>query len=191
MVGDVWNHIPNYEHRATCPTCNTTESMHHILTRCATRANRTIWSLAKRAWPHRDDQWPAISMGLILGIGSLNATNHDRPQDQHERNPRSPASQGKTRLLQILISESAHLIWVLRCERIIHEDDHTKEEITARWLRKINERLTCDRITATKIVRNKTYTNLIKNTWRRTLQKSQDLPVNWINNREVLVGSGR
>ena len=75
--------------------------------------------------------------------------------------------------------------------KYIHEDIHTDDEIKARWLRKINERLICDQITATNTVRTKTHTNLIKNTWKKkTLQKHHDLPVNWINIREVLVGSG-
>ena len=52
-------------------------------------------------------------------------------------------------------------------------------------------RLTCNRITATKIERNKKHTTLIKNTWKKALQKHHDLPVNWINIREVLVGSGQ
>jgi ribonuclease HI len=192
MVGDVWNHIPNYEYRETCQTCNTTETMEHILTQCTARPNHVIWNLARRTCPHRDTLWPEINIGLILGIGCLNSSSDDNPQEQIERNPRTAAiRKGRTCLLQILVSESAHLIWVLRCERIIHEDNHTDEEIKARWLRKVNERLTCDRIAATKIERNKTYTNLIKNTWKKTLQKYHDLPVNWIHNREVLVGSGR
>jgi hypothetical protein len=77
-----------------------------------------------------------INIGFILG---LNAAGVNNPQDQIERNPRSIATQkGMTRLLQILISESAHLIWVLRCERIIREENHSDDEIRARWLRKIN-----------------------------------------------------
>lgn len=191
MVGEVWSHIPNYEYRKYCPMCNSTKSMDHILTQCAGRANYIIWHLAKRTWPHREIPWPEINIGLILGVGCLNATKDINPKDQAEKNPRTTAIwKGMTRLLQILISESAHLIWVLRCERIIHDDNHTDNEIKVRWLRKINEQLTCDRITATKIEWNKTHTNLIKNTWKKILQKYHDLPVNWMNIREVLMGSG-
>lgn len=161
MVGDVWNHIPTYEYRETCQTCDTMESMTHILTQCAARSNQIVWSLAKEAWPHRDNSWPPITIGLILGIGCLNSPRHENPQDQIDQqriNPRTRATaKGKTHLLQILISESAHLIWVLRCERTICGDNHTDAEIKARWLRKINERLTGNRITATKIIRNKTH----------------------------------
>lgn len=192
MVGDVWNHIPNYEYRETCPKCNTTESMEHILTRCDEDANHIIWNLAKEIWPHRSKPWPEISFGLILGIGCLSTANGNDRHNNIEADQRNRRNQkGPTRLLQILISESAHLIWVLRCERIIREETHSENEIKARWLRKINKRLTCDRITAAKIARDKTYTNLIKNTWKKAIQRQRDLPLNWFNDREVLVGSGR
>ena len=191
MVGDVWNHIPNFEYRETCPTCNTTESMEHILTQCNANTNRIIWRLAEETWPHHDMQWPEINIGLIIGIGCLNTPVNNDPQEQVENLRTLTARKGSTRLLQILISESAHLIWVLRCERIIHEEIHSDNEIRTRWLRKINERLTCDRIVATKIVRDKTYTKMVKQTWRKAIQRQNDLPVNWFTNREVLVGSGR
>ena len=191
MVGDVWNHIRTFEYRETCRTCNTTESMEHILTQCNEIANNIIWNLAEGTWPHHDVPWPEINIGLILGIGCLNTAINNNPQEHIEGNQRNIATQkGRTRLLQILISESAHLIWVLRCERIIQGKTHSESEIKTRWLRKINERLTCDRITATKIIRNKTYTKLIKSTWKTTLQRQNDLPVDWFINREVLVGSG-
>jgi hypothetical protein len=117
MVGDVWNHIPNFEFRETCPTCNTTESMEHILTQCNANANRIIWNLAERTWPHQDTPWPDIDIGLILGIGCLNTPINDEEHDPIGRNNRTAATQkGPICLMQILISESAHLIWVLRCE---------------------------------------------------------------------------
>ena len=191
MVGNVWNHIPNFTHWANCPICNTTESMEHILTQCEADTNCIIWHLAEETWPHNNTPWLEISFSLIIGVGCLNNTN-DNPQNPAERNPHTIATQkANTRLLQILISKSAHLIWVLRCERIIQEKTHTDEEVKVRWLRKINERLTIDRIVTMKIVRNKTYTKLIKNIWKRALQRQNDLPVDWLNNCEVLVGSGQ
>jgi hypothetical protein len=69
MVGEVWSHIPNYEYREYCPTCNSTESMEHILTQCDARSNQIIWALAKETWPYRDKPWPNITIGLILGAG--------------------------------------------------------------------------------------------------------------------------
>jgi len=113
-----------------------------------------------------------------MGIGCLNATRDKDSQDPIRRHPCTIAiKKGNTRLLQILISESAHLIWVLRCERI-QGKTHSDDEIRTRWLRKINERLTCDWIAAMEIVRNKTYTKLIKNTWKKALQRHRNLQVN-------------
>ena len=66
--------------------------------------------------------------------------------------------------------------------------EHEGNEIKARWLRAINARLTNDKITATRIKREKGFTNLVVNTWEQVLNKSGDLPNYWLNNREVLVG---
>jgi len=96
---------------------------------------------------------------------------------------------GASRLLKILTSESAFLIWALRCERVIHEKNHTHQEIKSRWLNIINSRLTEDKIAASKIKRNKGFTTLVSNTWEKVLRKENDIPNNWINMREVLVGS--
>jgi hypothetical protein len=81
--------------------------------------------------------------------------------------------------------------WVLRCERVIQEKQHTENEIKKRWLRAINERLTIDKITATKVKRNDgftTVTTLVVETWEQALNKEGGLPLNWLTNREVLVG---
>ena len=97
---------------------------------------------------------------------------------------------GAARLLQILISESAHLIWVLRCERVIQDRPHSAGEIRLRWLRSINARLTDDKILATMIKRDEKTAQKVKNTWEHVLKKQGDLPNDWIDSPEVLVGSG-
>jgi len=96
--------------------------------------------------------------------------------------------QAPTRLFQILLSESAYLIWVLRCERVIQEKTITNREIKARWYRAINDRLTIDKVTATKIIRTKEFTKLVEGTWEPILRKGMELPVNWLQCCEVLVG---
>jgi hypothetical protein len=50
----------------------------------------------------------------------------------------------------ILISESAYLIWVLRCNITINGTSHTMEAITKCWTATINKRLQINRITAKK-----------------------------------------
>jgi hypothetical protein len=60
----------------------------------------------------------------------------------------------------------SQLIWVLRCEQVIHRENrqHTDQEVNARWLKIINDRLTSDRITATKIKRDQKFTRLVNAT---------------------------
>ena len=91
-----------------------------------------------------DDLAPSPTMkldvGTILGIGSISLKNLP-PQNK-------PWS---TRLFKILVSESAYLIWKLRCERRIklqdeNNDPHPHQEIRHRWLATINKRLTLDRL---------------------------------------------
>lgn len=53
----------------------------------------------------------------------------------------------------------------------------------------INMRLTKDKIIAAKIKRNKGFTNLVLHTWEHVLACESNLPNDWINMREVLVGS--
>jgi hypothetical protein len=156
-----------------------------------------IWDLASRLWPHAPEFWPTPSLGIALGCGSIHLP---QPEDQNAENAtqnephtlRHSARSGATRLLKILIAESMHLIWVLRCERVIQERPHTENEIQSRWFRAINARLIEDKITATRIKREQTYTKQVINTWETILSFNADLPNNepnnWLTNSEVLVG---
>jgi ribonuclease HI len=146
-IGDFWRNINNYEARQTCSTCKETETMEHILIHCNAAPSRTIWDLAKTLWPHPPQLWPDISLGIILGCGSISlpetAARPARPRADNQMT----VPKGATRLLQILLSESAHLIWVLRCERVIQDRSHTTSEIKNRWTRAINIRLTDESMT--------------------------------------------
>ena len=132
--------------------------MNHILTNCTTDPVRIIWPLAQNLWPHNPELWPNISLGLILAGGNiitLEDDDHDQSEnedeDSDERAKIRSIKQGKDCLLQILITEFTHLIWVLRCDQVINNHTHTLSEIRARWLKVINARLTDDKIIATKI----------------------------------------
>jgi hypothetical protein len=160
--------------------------MAHVLVHCREKPVNTIWSLARTTWPHSPDSWPQIDLGIILGCGSI-MIPQAQGNEAHQ-NGRSPDLRGATHLLQILISESAHLIWVLRCERVIQERSHNENEIKTRWYKAINTRLTNDRITATKIKRNKKFTRTVSHTWDLILRQHGEPPYNWLYNREVLVG---
>ena len=190
-IGSFWSNIRDYEACQHCTICNVTESMEHILIHCTATPTRTIWNLARNTWPHDPTHWPEISIGMIMGCGSLTmpAANAANPPRDARHPPRN-TTEGAKRLLQILISESAHLIWVLRCERVIQEHSHTTNETHHRWLRVINTRLTDDKIIATKIKRDEKSKRKTRNTWEHILRKQGDLPNDWITSREVLVGRG-
>jgi hypothetical protein len=164
------------------------ESMGHILTCCSAHPVQTIWNLARQHWPHEDIPWPNISLGLILGCGVITPPPNDQENQEDDPQQRRRRTSGPLRLLQILISESAHLIWVLRCDRVIQGKAHTIQEITARWFRQINARLTDDKIIATKIKRTKGSIRITKDTWEPLLNTTMELPNDWLNCREVLVG---
>ena len=193
MVGAIWTKIPGLEQRGTCPTCNTSESMSHILIHCTALPVITVWNLARELWPHNSAPWPELSLGAILGCGCLSAQVRENKEEQNEprneeRTWTSAKLKGATCLLQILTSEAAHLIWVLRCKRVIQNKNHTRNEIGLRWHKAINRRLTEDKINATMVTWKLPFSQLVKATWEPVLKKSSDPPIEWINDREVLVG---
>ncbi|KAI9569484.1 hypothetical protein HD554DRAFT_2020557, partial [Boletus coccyginus] len=89
---------------------------------------------------------------------------------------------------RILISESAHLIWVIRREKVISERTHTIKEIETRWLDKMNSRLNIDCRRATLPNRPSLPQHQIKLTWQPMLPGATRLPIDWVTNQEVLVG---
>ena len=183
-VGGFWSNIPDCVERQNCNICHVTETMEHILIHCDTPSTKTIWDMARNLWPHNPLFWPEISFGITLGCGSIEV----RPKEINGNQQDPP--KGATRLLQILISEAAHLVWVLRCERVIQSRTHSGQEIISRWLQVINTRLTDDKITATKVKRDEKSARRVRETWEHVLKKQGDLPDGWIDSQEVLVGSG-
>ena len=189
MIGDRWSDVRGHEQRQLCRTCNRTESMQHILLECTINARTIVWEKAKELWPQEWQRWPNILLGTILGIGQVSLPENERQQNNEQRRV-STKTRGRTRLLQILISEASHLIWVLRCERVIHREnrEHPDQEVKARWQRVINDRLTSDRIIATKIKRDKNFTQLVNATWKKPLENRGIPHRNWLQRREVFSG---
>jgi hypothetical protein len=192
MIGDRWKDVRDFEQRQLCRTCNSIESMQHILLECKVDARKIIWKKAKELWPQEWQQWPNITIGTILSIGHISLP--EGPENERRRANEHRATltktKGRTRLLQILISEASHLIWVLRCERVIHKNNrqHSEQEVSARWIKVINDRLTSDRIIATKIKRDKKFTQLVNATWRKPLENRGIPHQNWVQRREVFSG---
>jgi ribonuclease HI len=186
-IGRYWYHILDYEERGICPNCNEDETMDHILTECTHTTKRMIWRCAEDLWPYEEGTWPRVSLGTIIGCNALDVLTTRLAKDRDGQIRRvKKQDQGATRLLKILISESAYLIWTLRCERAINGRERTEREVKAMWLKAINWRLSEDKTTATKILRKTTYIRLMTNTWGKALSKRHgDLPDNWVNRNVV------
>ena len=181
-IGSFWNDIPQYAQRVHCARCNESpESLDHILFDCENAAISTvIWSPAKQTWPNSFGLWPDIQLGLVLGCGNIALPDQD---------DETMIKIGPSRLLRILISESAHLIWVLRCEHTIQGLNHSIDAIKSRWLNKINQRINLDCHTATIYNRKSITRNLVQDTWQAALlERFPSLEEDWITNPEVLVG---
>ncbi|KAG1846174.1 hypothetical protein C8R48DRAFT_664350 [Suillus tomentosus] len=190
-IGDFWAQIPMYEHRATCSLCpGETETMEHILTQCSGPTRQIIWKLAKKLWPSTHRQWPEPNIGIILGCGLISIPNTQQAGNApHQKDV--ALKKGASRLLKVLISESAHLIWTLRCERVIRETTHSEENIEKRWLNIIDHRLQLDRAIANRTRRDRKTTMKVKNTWSDIIHDTlhnQPPPDDWVTNQEVLVG---
>jgi len=109
--------------------------MEHILTACEETPTRIVWQMAREIWPNQTYEWPDINLGIILGCGSITTPkeNAHLNEQQADQERRTRNTKGATCLLQIIITESAHLLWVLRCERVIREKTHSDREIRSRW----------------------------------------------------------
>ena len=158
-IGEYWNNIPGYESRGTCPLCDTQEDMEHILTACKSTARSTAWGLANHLWLKKSQTPLPTNLGDILGCGLASFTTKGK------------IDSGKNRLYRILMSETAFLIWKLRNERRIRDEDvqehrNITTETTTRWTNAINKRLTIDQHLTNDIRFGKRALNekLVKNT---------------------------
>ena len=188
-IGQYWENIPQYEHRAICSTCgHTNEDLDHILTQCHNETRKTLWGLAERLWPHSAEEWPEIKIGTILGSGLIKGRPDETENDNDKHAQRK--NKGKARLLRILLSETAHLIWVLHCERVIQDKTHLPASTQNRWLTKINRRLDTDRVIANKIDRRTQTKRKVYATWNPVITKNSQEHNEWLDKPEVLVGIG-
>lgn len=112
-IGEWWENIPQYEERAKCSTCGTTENMNHILTQCRVPGQMETWAAIEQIWKNRYQDWTKPSLGEILGCASIRFRKNNNNIDK-----------GKSHLYQILISEAAHYIWTLRCNQVIKHDNN-------------------------------------------------------------------
>ncbi|KAJ7631944.1 hypothetical protein DFH06DRAFT_1438544, partial [Mycena polygramma] len=175
-VGEFWDNVPTCVQRGHCNKCGVHESMEHILTKCEEPGQKEIWDLASEMWRMKtgDDLRPTI--GQIMASGVLKSQNP-----------------GETRLKKILITESAHLIWRIRNERVIQQSGPASiPMIRNRWLKTINNRLAIDCLMTDRITyAKKALTiSLVRSTWEKTLRDERTLAKDWPKRVGVLVGVG-
>ncbi|TFK62739.1 hypothetical protein BDN72DRAFT_827234 [Pluteus cervinus] len=182
--GKYWENIPNFEERGTCLSCNTTETMDHILTKCQANGQQVIWNLTEQLLTEKGIPWTTPTIGTLLG-----STITDFRDEEDRRQP------GLNRLYRIVMTESMYLIWKLRCEWKINDDgDPAKapnhERIRQKWLYTLDQRVKLDSIlTNRKIYGKKALSKKsVKTTWKGALENEQDLDENWVGRTGVLVG---
>lgn len=183
-VGKYWLHIPGYEMRGMCAVCNQTDDMTHILTRCGAAGQREVWELARTLLSVKLERVPVISTGLALGSHVFTVLDGE-----------GAVVGDKTRFARIVLTEAAHLIWALRCERVIGWEDaperrHTKGEIRGRFEARLNTRLALDQGgTCARVHKKRALSgDKVLATWRGALRDEQALPDDWLAITEVLVG---
>ncbi|EIM79513.1 RnaseH-domain-containing protein [Stereum hirsutum FP-91666 SS1] len=182
-IGKYWDNIPGYEQRGRCPLCDgEEESMRHILEDCQAPEREQIWNLARELCEKKGLVLPRITIGTVLTSGLANFKT--------ERGKRRP---GANRFFQILVTSSAHLIWVLRCERRITREDgdnFSAQEIHDRWVTRMNTRLELDRVATSKrrFGAKALRPSIVLQTWGGTLLDEKNLPEDWLRQSGVLVG---
>ncbi|KAJ7139273.1 hypothetical protein C8R44DRAFT_727369 [Mycena epipterygia] len=183
-IGKYWTFIPECEERAVCNECDDAiEDLEHILLKCTCPGREIVWEAAETLWREKEEDWPTVSLGTILGCGLAEF-----------RDNKGKVKQGTQRLYRILMSESAYLIWKLRNDRRIARNGSpaTEQEIINRWKFTVNQRLQVDLVLANRPRKGKhpaLAPQLVITTWSGTLDNEQNLPADWIREPRVLVGN--
>ncbi|KAJ6571139.1 hypothetical protein B0H19DRAFT_1218947 [Mycena capillaripes] len=183
-VGDHWRNIPTYEHWAICQHCQVDETMEHILVECEAPGREQLWNLARKLWEMKGLQWPEINMGRIFACGLADIENAQGRRDK-----------AASRLYRIVISETAHQIWNLRCKRVIERGSDpskyfSEAELHNKWLHCINSRLRIEiLLTDSKKFGSRTL-NLkrVKDTWKGVIKDVENLMDTEIRQSGFLVG---
>ncbi|KAJ7855652.1 hypothetical protein B0H14DRAFT_2754529 [Mycena olivaceomarginata] len=141
--------------------------MGHILTRCDAPGHEKVWELASQLWRKKTGEDMEPTFGEILACGVI-----------------KKKSRGESRLYRVLLSESAYLIWKLRCERVIGGKPGASDQ-------EIENQLEIDRLlTNTKWGKHTIQKLLVLQTWRNTLANKDRLPKDWTGKAGVLMGEG-
>ncbi|TFK95021.1 ribonuclease H-like protein [Polyporus arcularius HHB13444] len=187
MIGSQWlrpNMSDELRGRALCAICGECETMSHIILECNAVGQETIWKLVQEIWSHTKAEWKPPSWGSILGSACAVFKTAEGGRRSATEN-----------LWCILCTEAAHLVWKLRCERVIQNEgvNFSESEVTNRLYAALQSRLELDRRTAAiaKGGKKALKPQEVEQIWLPILEKSELLPPKWVVNNGVLVGIKR
>ncbi|KAI9069298.1 hypothetical protein FKP32DRAFT_1559974 [Trametes sanguinea] len=183
MIGEKWLRpsiaLPLRE-RAACGLCGATEDMKHILFECASEERIVTWELTEALWRATGEEWIEPGWGPTLGAACVTFTDGNG-----DRRPMVEAR------WTILATESAYLIWKMRCERVIQQGGKrfTRSEAVSRWRKTIEGRLKMDRAMVSEALGKRALqAQEVESIWLPLLQDSANLPLNWVRTNGVLAG---
>ncbi|TFK84438.1 RnaseH-domain-containing protein [Polyporus arcularius HHB13444] len=188
MIGTHWLRpkMPaDLQQRAYCAICGECETMSHIILECKAKGQELIWKLLKEVWSHTGENWVEPNWGTSFGAACASI-----------RNPKGARKAAVENLWCILSSETTHLIWKLRCERVIQNEgtEFAEAEIINRFYAMLDSRLTLDRRTAARargLGRKALKPYDVERIWQPIIEGSDELPPNWVVDYGVLVGIKR
>jgi hypothetical protein len=158
--------------------------MSHILTECPIPGQKEIWDLARRLWGKKHNVWPEIRhLGAIAGSGLANFQDNEEHCKSRTNRP-----------YKILMSESPHPIWKLRCTCVVElgDDSETwpsKQEIHNCWVHAMDRQLTLYiSMTNTHYGDKALRKHIVLQTWSGVLKDEASLPEDWTRQSGVLVG---
>lgn len=185
MVGRHWrrpNMSDELRAREECKKCGVTESMEHILLECETAGCNQVWECLEQVWKRARLPWPTVNWGTTVGAASVAIRGEDEERMPQVEN-----------LWKILATESAYLVWKLRCERVIQNDgeEFTEREVCNRWYAALNRRLALDRSsTSASLGKQALKWDEVEGIWEPILDRTVSPPTHR-GDSEVLAGIRR
>ena len=87
--------------------------MEHILFECQEPGQSQIRGMAEEVWSRTGNTWPGHDMTTLLGGGLLRFEPVEVQEPNEGSEKKKKKKDGRQRLLTILLTESAYLIWKL------------------------------------------------------------------------------
>ncbi|TFK78254.1 hypothetical protein K466DRAFT_615478 [Polyporus arcularius HHB13444] len=187
MIGSHWlrpNMSDELRDREICKICGERESMTHIVFECEAIGQQTIWRLLQQTWELTGEEWKPPSWGTTFGAACAVFKASGGSRKTHVES-----------LWCIMCIEALHLIWKLRCERIIRNEgaQFTENEVVNRFYATMESRLNLDRRTAAVSKKGKKALRPqeVEMIWMPVIEKGNELPLKWVVDCGVLVGIKR